>query len=332
MTSRKVQDAQPEDRQQKADADSALDLRYEYLRERSQFESLLPAFKRIDAGIGNTDFFDLVTENASVNIANGECTRMKPNIRKSMSQLRSRIFNVYDPPVVFYDSATPLPNEVDRFLRRYQFRATTLSTNGFGERLTVPTLERVDKVLIAGDSVALGLSVNDDETLSSRLQQADADRQYVNLGVSGVGPEQIACALDDAAKRYAHEIAEVIYVFCDNDYDEANPRADPRAVVRWLKAFAAANSVRRVTMIRAPYLELLFPIAPDSESTPFRIVAARRLARLSIDAGFRYLDIADLAFQEFEATGSLFAPFRMFVDHVHLSPFGTQKLASAIVH
>jgi len=309
-----------------------LDSRNPYLRERQEFETLLPLFKSIDAGIGNTDFYDLVSQNAAININDGDCTRMKPNIRKRTMQLRTRLFYPYDPPTVFYDADRPLPDPIDRFLKKYQFRTVTVTTNAYGERLTFPVVDKREKVLVAGDSVALGLSIDDHETLASRLQAADPSRQYVNLGISGIGPRQIACALDAAADRYKGQIAEVVYVFCDNDYDASDPRANGQAVVSWLKSYGERNGVQRGTIVRAPYLEVLFPIAADSKQDDFNIASARPLARVSSEAGFRYLDIADLALQEEAETGSLFAPFRLFVDHVHWSSYGTTKVASALLN
>jgi hypothetical protein len=301
-----------------------------YLSDRRELEALVPALKSIDAGVGNTDVADLVSENASINIEAGDCTRMKANLRKLTTQIRSDIFDVYDPPVVFYDADRALPDSVRAFLDRYGVRSVTLTTNAYGERTTLPLVDRDEKTLVAGDSVALGVGLTDAETLASRLQEADASRQYVNLGIAGVSSPQIECALDAAARRYAGAIAELIYVFCDNDYDPEDPRTAPSSVIAWLQHYATAHGIGRVTVVRSPFIRVVFPHREALEKDRFRAASARQLAQLAAAARFRYLDIAMLAASEGASRATIFGPLQLFIDRVHLSPDGSRLVAQSL--
>src|SRR6185369_6363398 len=174
-------------------------------------------------GIGNSPFGELVTEVARVNRVVDGCLQMKPNLSKTMSYMRSELFNPFNPLFYFYDSDRTLPGDLVTFLDRYSFRKIRLTTNVHGERITIPAIETTDKILVIGDSMGMSAGVSDDETLASQLQARDSSHQYVNIGVSGADPTDILCALERAVTRYPNQIRGVIYPFSENDLAARKP-------------------------------------------------------------------------------------------------------------
>jgi hypothetical protein len=301
----------------------------------AELEEVVPYLQEVDAGLGNSPFQELVTDAAAVNHEVGGCLEQKPNIHKTMTYLRSNLFNPLDPVTLFYDGDRTLPHEVDALLGSYGLRRISHSTNSVGERLTVPAVTATRKVLIAGDSVANGSMIDDSETLASQLQAADQSRRYVNIGIGGAQPPDIFCALDKAAARYSGEVEELVYVYCENDFRRAGSEWGPEAVVERLGAFVESHGIGKVTVVYAPYIYNVVPQFTRFQG--YRGGRARthaeeriRLAASVRVAGFRYLDIAEIALEEAAVAGTQFAVLSHFVDHVHLSPHGTARLAAKL--
>ena len=82
------------------------------------------------------------------------------------------------------DQDKVLSSKSQNFINKYSLNTINHTSNINGERITVPRIDSTNKSLIAGDSVALGLMLNDDQTLSSKLQQNNNTVQYINLGIS----------------------------------------------------------------------------------------------------------------------------------------------------
>src|SRR5262249_15519490 len=147
------------------------------ISDRSEIEPLLGLMKENAVGLGNSPFKVLKTDEAAVNEEKDGCLWQKPNQRKVMSYLRSDLFNPFDQLTYFHDADRALPKELAEFFARYGFREIHHTTNENGERITVPRVDSPDKVIVAGDSVANGVMLDDAETLSSQLQARDASRQ-----------------------------------------------------------------------------------------------------------------------------------------------------------
>lgn len=302
----------------------------------SEFDAVLDALRRDAVGLGNSPFKELVSDAASVNFVVDGCLQQRPNLRKEMTYLRTRLFNPFDQVTAFYDADRTLSPEVRAFLDRYGFRRIAHTTNAYGERVTLPAVASPDKVLIAGDSVANGAMVDDRDTLSSQLQARDPARQYVNLGIGSAAASDVACALRRSAPRYAGQIRELIYVYCENDFAAGEPLGTPEDVVDWLTRFAAAERVGRVTVVYSPYL---YNVAPQLTrlrgqkgfAFPFHAEEKRRLAAAAQLAGFAWLDVVEIAQAEAEAAGTQFAPLALYVDHAHYSPLGLRRIAERLL-
>jgi len=307
----------------------------EYFADPATLSAMIPMMRDSGVGLGNTPFADTMTEEAAVNTADGACTGLKPNLKKTAFFLRTSAFNPFDPPTVFHDVDAQLDPALQDFLDRYGKRRTSLTTNAAGERVTLPSVDSPRKVIVAGDSIAFGAMVSDDETIASQMQARDLERQYVNLGVAAIDAEAIICRLEQAAERYKGAIDELVYVYCENDFKPSRPYGTPDQVIAWLKEFAAREGIAKVTVVFSPYIYLA---APDvtrftgyiGATYPNHASERAELARLTQTAGFGWVDIGDLAREAIDQEKTQFGFFRLFVDHNHLSPEGTRRLVDRL--
>ena len=89
--------------------------------------------------------------------------------------MRSNEYRVLGPPTLFFNDDAPLSDNIKAFLADFGLRKSALHTNAFGERVTVPTVDSARKVLVAGDFIAFGLNIGDQDTLASQLQSQELD-------------------------------------------------------------------------------------------------------------------------------------------------------------
>ena len=297
----------------------------------SQFKSHMDAFKAEGIGIGNSPFRELKTTRVALNDEKDGCKVQKPNLRKVVAYVKSNLFNPFDQITYFHDADQKLSPELEQFFARYQFRPVRHTTNEYGERLTLPAVDADDKVLVAGDSVANGVMLDDSETIASQLQAADSSQQSINLGISGATSSDVQCALETAASRYAGHIRELIYVFCENDFIEENAYGTPEELIAWLVDFKNRVGIDSVLFHYAPYIYNVVPQVTRVYGNPRRNFPTfreekRRLLSAARAAGFRILDYVEVAKAEEQAIGSQFASLALFVDHAHLSRLGIERL------
>ena len=316
---------------QKPGALDARDASSRVIVDRSQIEKLLDTMKANGVGLGNSPFDVLKTDEAAINVEKDGCLWQKPNLRKVMSYLRSNLMNPFDQMTYFYDAGRTLPPELQGFFERYGFHEVHFTTNENGERVTLPPVESRDKVLVAGDSVANGVMLDDTETLSSQLQAHDPARQYVNLGVSRAHAPDIVCNLERAAERYQRQVREVVYVFCENDFAPDEPYGRPEQLVTWLAQFRRRWTLERITLLYVPYIYNAAPevtrVRGHSHFTfPTYADEKRRLLDLAAKEGFRVVDFLEIAEEQSRAVGSQFAPLALYVDHTHFSRLGVEKV------
>ncbi len=307
------------------------------LASRGEFEALIPDMLEAGAGLGNSPYKEHKNERTAINARTADgCMFSKPLLDKEITHIRTAEFNLFDPPALFYDKGAVLSAPLQAFVEKYAIRPLSYRTNSHGERLTFPATDVQDRVLVAGDSVANGAMVSDEETLSSALQQRDSTRQYANLGVNGISAEDILCNLAAAAERYYGQIKALVYVYCENDFELDQPYGEPEDVVAWIADFAEREGIAKVTITYAPYIYTIMPHLTRfrgyrGEGRPAHYAEAKRLRTLSSSAGFEFIDIADLVQREIQDFGTDFAAFSLFVDSVHLSPYGSAKLADALL-
>ncbi len=303
---------------------------------RDEIEALIPDMVAAGVGMGNVPYAELATERAAINAIGADgCRAPKPGIHKITTYIRSGDYNRFDPPSLFYDEDAALTAALSEFIDTYGVRKARFTTNAAGERTTLPAVSSADKVLVVGDSVAVGSMIDDAETLSSQLQRTTTAVQYVNLGVNGATAAETACRLSQAGERYAGQISGLIYVYCENDFAASKPYGTPEEVVASLEAFARTHGIARVTVVFAPFV---YNIVPNITRFPGtrgdrHDVFAEESARLEAEvraAGFAFVDIGDIAQAEAKRHGTDFAALSLFIDHVHLSGQGMSLLAKAL--
>ena len=299
----------------------------------SDIEAVIPLMKANGFGLGNSPFSELKTEATAMNSDVGPCRIHKPNMHKTIGFLRTNLFNPFDQMTFFYDAQRVIPPQLEAFLDRYAFRRVTHTTNEFGERLTVPKLELPRKVLIAGDSVANGVMLEDRETLASRLQQSDANRQYINLGIPGAEAADIVCATERAAARYHGAIDGLVYVLCENDWSADEAYGQPDTLIDWIKEFRKREEIREVTFLYVPYIyntspELTRVRGHMLYNFPTYHEEKHRVLELARAAGFKVVDYLDITNHERARRGTQFASLALYLDHTHPSPLGVKRLRS----
>jgi hypothetical protein len=300
-----------------------------------EMEVLLGDMRAAGIGLGNSPYEQLRTEMSSTIRTVDGCPGNRPNMNKTMTYLRTPLFEMFNPVVMFYDSDRELSNRLQGLVERYAVRLTTFTTDEFGQRNTVPAVDRQKIVFIAGDSVAAGAMINDDETLTSVLQRRDPHRRYINLGIGGAEAAEIRCNVELAAARYPNRVEELIYVYCENDFDKDESMGTPEAVITWLRQFVGAQAISRTSIVYAPYI---FNVVPELTRVPgergerFKDHADEkaRLVALVRDAGFAWIDFGELALAETDAGRTSFGALALYVDVVHHSPLGVEKLADAL--
>ena len=134
------------------------------LTDPKEMEVLLGDMLASGIGLGNSPYEQLRTEMASTIRTVDGCPQNCPNMNKTITYLRTPLFEIFNPIVMFYDSNRKLSNQLQRFVERYAVRLTTFTTDEFGQRNTVPAVDRAQIVFVAGDSVAAGAMIKDDET------------------------------------------------------------------------------------------------------------------------------------------------------------------------
>ena len=296
---------------------------------------LFPELKAINAGIGNSPYRALRTDESAMNTKKGDCLVQKPNLDKTMTYLRSTLFNPLDPPNLFFDSNAQLSPALQAFIDKYAVRKIRHRTDAAGRRLTFPDVQSDEHVLIAGDSTAVGAMVNDEETVASTLQKLDSARRYVNLGIAGAAASDVICALEEELKSGGGRIAELIYFYCENDFDEDDKFGTPAAVIDRLKAIAGERQIARVTIVYMPYIYNVVPQftrfgGSRGELFPSNVDARADLKKRTEEAGFRYLDYGEIAVAEGDAVENQFSTLGMYTDVAHASPAGIQHIVKRL--
>lgn len=144
---------------------------------------------------------------------------LRPNVAIDAFMLMSpRAINL-DPPVMFlrrgdYEKLTPETRQWvdDNSRMRHQ-----VSINGDGHRTTLPAVSHPAKVLVVGDSVPFGVSVNDADTVASQLQRrGEQTFQVVNAAVGGYSNDQVLEVVERELDR--SDYSAIVYVACQNDF------------------------------------------------------------------------------------------------------------------
>ena len=311
-----------------------------YFSNPQELDALLPLIIEQGVGLGGVHLgrtrFDVETSESAIRSTDNGCPTLKPNLSMTAFFLHASAFGPFGFPAVFHRTDKKLDPRLTDFFQRYGGPRTALSTNGQGERTTVPDVASDHVVLVVGDSVAFGAMIDDNVTIASQMQARDPTRRYVNLGIPGMTGAEIHCRLENGMQRYKGKVDELIYVYCENDFQPDNPYGTPKQVVESLKNIAEREKIAKVTVVFSPYVYMVVPDLTrmdGAEWIPTRRHEKERtqLKELVETAGFHWADIGALARSEEQTSKSSLAVLSYFVDDVHLSAFGTRKLVDHLM-
>lgn len=297
----------------------------------AQLKSLVPRIIEANVGMINSPYPETQTELSQLTRRDGECESPRANLDEVVFFLRSNLFEPLAPIAVHHARDAKLSPELARFFQDYGRDTHKLSTNSVGERTTMPHLEGLKKVLVAGDSSAFGLLLDDSATLASRLQAKDGTRQYVNIGVPGASSEHILCNLAKAASRYQGQVEEVIYLYSEDDFAAGQRFGTPEEVITAVKSLVQSGITTKITVV---YLPSLYNIVPEltrykgyaGERVPNPQTEREQLKRSTEEAGFVWLDMGDIALERSRSQGNVFSVFDSFADPRSLSARGIDNL------
>lgn len=262
---------------------------------------------------------------------------LKPNVRGVGYVLRTKLNLNLDPPVVYVPDGQGMSAELTAYLTQATRVRYTFSTSAEGRRATVPVVAASRRVLIVGDSVAFGLGVDDDATMASQLQRAAGDSfQVFNAAVAGYNADQIYLA----AKRSlaAQPVDALIYVASTNDFDGNSESELLQSATSLFARLASLRSLagNRVVVMLTGYLEYAVRDVIDGKKHGWygawihTDYLRRELPAIARQFVFDFIDVNGLVDATVQDDGSIFSPFAMFVDHVHLSRRGHGIAAAAL--
>jgi hypothetical protein len=306
-----------------------------YFSDPQELANLMPIIEEQGIGVGSTPF-PIHNPDAYITTKENGCPTLKPNLRMKTFFLHTSAFGPYGFPGPFYSIDKKLDPRLQEFFRRYGGPSASMSTNSLGERLTIPDVAADRVVLIVGDSVAFGTRIDDDKTIASQMQARDHMRRYINLGVPGNTAAESHCRIEAATQRYKGKIDELIYVYCENDFDEKIPYGTPKEVVESLQQIARRENISKVTVVFAPMIYMVLPeVTRDEGSIWYPTLKGEKqraqLKGLVEAAGLRWVDSGALARSEEQETKSSLAIFAYYNDATHLSSYGTWKLVDHLM-
>ena len=189
---------------------------------------------------------------------------------------------------------------------------------------------------MAGDSVAFGTGIGDEDTIASQLQRRDLTRQYITIAIPGAAASDVVCALEKASKRYHGQIDGLVYVYSHTDFDETAKYGQPDQFLEWVKGFAERENIVEVTIVLTANIYNIVPhltrpvVVKDDDNNDWH-KEARAMREEAEAAGFRFVSIAELALEEADRRRTDFGAFALFLDGGgHLSPYGTMRLVETI--
>jgi len=261
---------------------------------------------------------------------------LRPNVRISVSMLKSaRAINI-DPPVLHlkYGDDLQYSDRLKTYLKKESRLDYSYSTDGNGFRKTVPNVKSDKQVLIIGDSVAFGLGVDDENTAASQLQKLIGEQyEIINAGVGGYTGQQaflMAKHLSDEKK-----FSGLIYIACQNDFmDGKDWVAEAKDILAKISTLSNRFD-NKVIVLLETYMEYnlrdFFLEKGWSDKDIENTHSLRQsLPKITADLRFEYHDWTEDVSKFMENEKSVFSRFALYTDHTHLSPLGNRLMANVL--
>lgn len=303
-----------------------------FVSSEKEVRDLYPAFKKDAIAFGNSPFIELIHPDTESIIRDKDGVLGNlPNHTYQVAFGRYRIGDPWD-PILYKDNHPEKANspETEAFVKARLFNATSASHDADGHRNTVPASTAQDIVLVIGDSVAYGAAVNDADTLPSQLQLLHPNVKFINAGVGGSGTPDNLSRLGIELKRYGSQVKSVVYVFCENDWNDDDT---PEKLCTGLKEALDAAGIQDRVFIYTEYLERIMPDlvrnTKESDLRRFWQLKSRTLDLLK-QQPITVVEWSKLLDAHRQEAGSVFSGMALYVDHCHLSPLGLKILAGSV--
>lgn len=304
-----------------------------YVNSPHDIKAFFPDFIAQQIAFGNTPFRELRNETTSSTYKDKDGNLFnKPSVAYDLYYLRSRIYNPYDPIVLKANAGDKQTGKVLAFRERYALQRKRNTIDANGDRITIPASTSSNIILVVGDSVAFGAGLSDEETLSSQLQNMYPSYRFVNVGVSGCNARANVKRLADRLTLFGPQVKGVIYVHCENDFEEKR-HDDPGFIVASLSHILDKASIHYRILI---YQAFVYRTMPDL----FRERSQHELCRyynlkhdmltLAQRQGMATIDFYPIVDQYRKEMGTPLAGMSLYVDHCHFSALGTKLVAEAI--
>ncbi len=303
----------------------------QYVNSEKEVRDLYPAFLKDGIAFGNSPFIELIQPITESIVRNKEGVLVNlPNHTYQVAFGRYRIGDSWD-PVLYKDNHPEKANtpETDAFVKKHLFNTTSATHDADGHRITLPTSTAQDIVIVMGDSVAYGAAVNDSDTLASQLQQRHPEFKFINAGVGGSGSPDNLQRLEIELKRYGSSVKSVIYLLCENDWNDDDT---PDKLVDGLVKLLDTAGVQDRVFIFTQYIERAMPdLVRGTKETDYRRFMNDKTRTFELlkqkSKSMVLVDWTHILDDYRQKSGSVFAGLGLYVDHCHLSPLGLRILA-----
>lgn len=261
---------------------------------------------------------------------------LRPGVEIEASVLRARNPYNWDPPVLALASGTGLTPTAEAWLRESSRLSYRYRTGPDRRRVTVPQVDAPRAILVAGDSVAFGVGVDDEWTVASLLQtELGSAVRVVNAGVGGYTGGQVLAVVERLAEE--REFEALVYLSSQNDFMEDPARAYPEVagevlagMGRLRERFSGRVIALIVSFLHHPMSDVLLAEGWSRDELRRSRELYDALPALAARHGVEYLDWLALVREETRTTGSTLAPFALYFDHGHLSRRGSRRVSRAL--
>jgi hypothetical protein len=262
---------------------------------------------------------------------------LRPDTKMFVSVLEStKAFN-FDPPVLYlrHEDQFRMSERLHAYLKKGSRLQYSYSTDSYGFRTTVPSVDSPEQVLIVGDSVPFGVGVADESTAASHLQRLIGKRyRIINASVGGYDGQQAFLM----AKKISNntKFAGLIYIACQNDFmgkddwiNEAN------TILARIKSISQRFGDNVVVVLHTYMEYTLRDIFHENGWKQKRIEKTHALRSalpgICKEYGYGFYDWTDIVDDFLKAEKSIFSRFALYADHCHLSPLGNRLMAEKVV-
>ncbi|MCI5138052.1 MAG: SGNH/GDSL hydrolase family protein, partial [Candidatus Electrothrix sp. AR1] len=307
-----------------------------YISSTSSIVDRIDLFSKNGIALGNTPYDQKIAEKNSLVEKKKQRENNQGDLKKTgkiySRMLRSGLYNPWDP--VNYISPRKIETDpaLKAFVNQYALDQVETSFDDLGFRRTIPYIDSEKVIIVLGDSVAYGMSLNDNETLSSQLQQHFRQIRFINDGVGGGTPLALRKRLKRHLDMFADKVVGLIYIQTETDYNKNNT---PETILRPLAGVLAHfPQVKYRALVHQAYI---YQTMPDlirgrfsfdfggtkkwrgrDEDDLLRFDQLKKeMLQLAADLGFITVDFEKIVQMYRKEKGTPFAGFSLYVDHCH---------------